>query len=115
MATAAEHEKQAEHNEQFLATIDNARFPDWATTVIFYAAVHQAQMLIESQGGKGGNHHNRNKTLRTQYLSVWKHYMPIYEFSRLARYRCMRIKPEHVPYVERRYRRLVEAISDAMP
>lgn len=34
------HDQQAIHNEEFFDSIDHARFPDWATTALFYAAVH---------------------------------------------------------------------------
>lgn len=115
MAMASDHRKQAEHNEYFLETLDKERFPDWAATVIFYAAVHRVQMLFETQGGSGGSHFRRNASLRKQYLNVWKEYQPLYTFSRLSRYRCMKTKPEHVPYLERRYRRVVAAISKQMP
>ena len=115
MATAEEHKQQALHNERFLATIDRDEYPDWAATVIFYAAVHRVQMLFETCGGVGGNHHQRNKTLRKLYLGVWKNYQPLYTFSRLSRYWCMKTKPEHIPYILRRYDRVVRAIDDLMP
>ncbi len=65
MATAEEHRRQAIHNETFLATIDVELYPDWAATVIFYAAVHRVQTLIETCGGNTGSHNARNQTLRT--------------------------------------------------
>ena len=115
MATAEDHKKQALHNERFLTTIDTTEYPDWAATAIFYAAVHRVQMLFETCGGAGGNHHRRNNTLRAQYPDVWKQYQPLYTFSRLSRYRCMETKPEHVPYLQRRYGRVIREIDEHMP
>lgn len=47
MATELAHLRQAQHNEQFLATFDLAITPylDWAVTVIFYAALHYIRAL----------------------------------------------------------------------
>ena len=114
MATANDHRKQAEHNERFLDTLNKQQFPDWAATVIFYAAVHRVQRLFETLGGSGGSHHRRNKTLRSKYPKVWKQYQPLYTFSRLSRYRCMETRPEDVAPLETRYRRVVNRIDDLM-
>ena len=47
MATEQAHLRQAQHNEQFLTTLDPAVTPylDWAVTVIFYAALHYIRAL----------------------------------------------------------------------
>jgi hypothetical protein len=47
MATEQAHLRQAQHNEQFLATLNLAITPylDWAVTVIFYAALHYIRAL----------------------------------------------------------------------
>lgn len=111
MATANSHQRQATHNKAFLATIDSEKYPDWAATVIFYTAVHLVEMLFRKKGGNGGGHHRRNNTLRRRYLSVWKEYQPLYTFSRLSRYRCMKMKPEYVPYLERRLGRVEREID----
>jgi hypothetical protein len=111
MTRAADHKAQANHNRSFLSTIDKARFPDWAATVIFYTAVHRVQELLRTKGGKGGGHVQRNRTLRTKYPKVWREYQPLYTFSRLARYWCMQVKPDHVPYVERRLGRVEREID----
>ena len=40
MPGAPFHDQQARHNEEFYGEVDRKRFPDWATTALFYAAVH---------------------------------------------------------------------------
>src|SRR3990172_3305456 len=111
MATAQDHLNQANHNRDFLASIDISRFPDWIATVMFYTAVHRAQQLFCIRGGTGGAHTKRNDSLRTLYPKVWREYHKLYSYSRLARYRCMESKPEHVPHLEKRLRRVEAAID----
>lgn len=114
MATANDHRKQAEHNRAFLESLDAAEFPDWASTVMFYTAVHLAQQLFEIRGGVGGSHDKRNRTLRSLYPKVWKEYHKLYSYSRLARYRCLKARAEHVPFLERRLRKVEAEIADLL-
>lgn len=114
MATEKDHQLQARHNTRFLETIDVQEYPDWAATVMFYSAVHLVQMLFSKKGGRGGNHRKRNDTLRKQYPEVWKHYEPLHAFSRLARYWCMKVTPEQIPYLKRRFGRLQREIEKFM-
>jgi hypothetical protein len=111
MATAQDHLRQAQHNRDFLAQIDTAAFPDWAATVMFYTAVHRAQQLFSICGGAGGSHRLRNNTLRRNYPAVWREYYKLYSYSRLARYRCMESRAEHVPHFEHRLRQVESAIE----
>ena len=46
MNHAQDHVIQARHNEEFLAEIDHAKFPDWAITACFYSAVHWVEAAI---------------------------------------------------------------------
>jgi len=114
MSTENEHRIQAEHNQSFLDTIHVDEYPDWAATVIFYTAVHLAQMMFGKLDGQGGTHFKRNGVLRNQYPDVWKHYQPLYAYSRLARYRCMKVAPEHFPYLKRRFEKLKRAVNKRM-
>jgi hypothetical protein len=102
MATPEQHQAQADHNQAFYETIDSTLFPDWAATVAFYKAVHLVEKLFRQRGQKGGSHMKRNNILKTQYLPIWRHYKALYSFSRLARYWCMEVKPEHVPQIARK-------------
>jgi hypothetical protein len=111
MATEHEHRRQADHNQAFLDSIDAARFPDWTTTAAFYKAVHLVQALFAASGHQCRSHSSRNKLLRLKFATVWKQYHPLYSFSRLARYWCFRVKPEHVRHVIRRLGRIERAIK----
>ena len=78
---------------------------------MFYTAVHRAQQLFETCGGFGGTHKKRNESLRSRYPAVWREYHKLYSYSRLARYRCMECKAEHVPHLERRLRQVEAAVD----
>ena len=112
MATEAEHRKQAEHNRTFLNAIDKKAFPDWWVTVAFYSAVHLIEAFLARQTPRphSGSHTRRNNILKRQYDALWREYRPLYAFSRLARYRCYSVQPEHLTYVERRLGRLEDAL-----
>jgi hypothetical protein len=110
MATPQQHQAQADHNLEFFHTIDSSSYPDWATTVAFYRAVHLVEKLLRTRGQSSGSHTKRNNLLKTEYLSVWRHYKALYSFSRLARYWCMEVKPEHVQFVARKLQKVESEI-----
>jgi hypothetical protein len=111
MATESEHLKQAQHNRKFLNEIDHEKFPDWAATVAFYTAVHLVRSLLKRSGENCNSHSSRNKKLRHKYPNVWKLYQPLYSYSRLARYWCMRVKPGDVPYIVRRLNKVEREVQ----
>lgn len=45
MPNSSQHRERAEHNQAFLDTVSVERFPDWATVVAFYTAVHLVERL----------------------------------------------------------------------
>ena len=102
MATESDHLRQAQHNHEFLNAIEQARFPDWAATVAFYTAVHLVQALLKRHGENCSSHNSRNRKLRQKFPAVWKLYQPLYTYSRLARYWCMKVKATDIPYLVRR-------------
>ena len=112
MATESEHKQQARHNQTFLGTIDANHFPDWVATVAFYEAVHLIEMFFAHKVlYPGGSHTKRNNVLKRSYPAIWKDYRPLYAFSRLARYWCMKVTPENADYIRKRLRRVEEAIN----
>jgi hypothetical protein len=111
MATDKEHLRQAQHNQELLDTIDRERFPDWAATVAFYKAVHLVQALFHTTHDSCGSHSKRNGILREKFPEIWKQYQPLYTFSRLGRYWCMRVKTEHVQYILRRLGRVEAEVA----
>lgn len=107
MATETEHRQQAQRNQDFLDSIDAAKFPEWAVTVAFYKAVHLVELLLakKSLGHLSGYHSQRNNLLKRRYPGLWKDYGPLYRFSRVARYWCLHVEPRHVPPIIKRLER----------
>ena len=91
MATVAAHANQVNHNEAFRNTIDPSLFPDWVVTAAFYQAVHMAEGLLVRKGRASGSHVVRNGILKRHFPTVWVHYRPLYNQSRVARYLCVPI------------------------
>jgi hypothetical protein len=111
MATAADHTRQANHNQDFLNSIDAARFPDWVVTAAFYKAVHVVEGLLVRKGSGSGNHTHRNQALKRRFATVWKEYRPLYNQSRVARYWCVPISPAGVAQATSRLVALEAAVS----
>jgi hypothetical protein len=116
MAMAHEHKRQAQHNQECLDTIDTNRFPDWAATVAFYKAVHLVEMLFVTKAlaNLSGSHVKRNNLLKKKYPKIWMGYRPLYAFSRTARYWCLRVKPEHWPYLLKRLGKVQMEVESAL-
>jgi hypothetical protein len=111
MATDREHLRQAEHNQHCFDALDQAHFPDWAATIAFYKAVHLVQALFQLTGDSCGSHSARNDILKKKFPRIWRQYHPLYSFSRLARYWCLKVKPEHVQQIVRRLRKLEKEVK----
>jgi len=99
MATESDHRQKAEHNQRFLATIDAKEFPDWKVTVSFYRAIHLVEMVFARNGNHSQHHRGRHDELKRTYPSIWRHYRPLYEQARNARYKARPISQQTVHYV----------------
>ncbi|MCA9016048.1 MAG: hypothetical protein KDA77_12010 [Planctomycetaceae bacterium] len=60
----------------------------WCTTVSFYAALHIVDAVLALENIHPENHHARTGHLKTKrnLQHIWKHYKPLYDHSRRARY-----------------------------
>jgi hypothetical protein len=55
----------------------------------FYAAVHAVETLFAFDRTRiHGSHTDRNQTLKTvqRYQAIWRHYRPLFDAARTARY-----------------------------
>lgn len=90
MPSINDHERAASENWKALdylcLRIDE--FPQWATTVAFYLAVHAVEALFAHHGHHSDSHEMRNRRLKSEnrYQHIWKHYRPLWNDSRIARY-----------------------------
>lgn len=69
------------------ARIDD--FPQWATTVAFYASLQAVEALFAHDGFDSDQHSDRNRRLKSdrRYQHIWRHYRPLWNDSLIAR--CM--------------------------
>ena len=87
------HIQQAVHNQQLCGVLDNAHYPDWCVTVMFYCALHYVDaILAESLTGQvqhPQSHEYRNKgigMLQVFTPQIHADYRALQTRSRMARY-----------------------------
>ena len=115
MGTESDHREKADHNQQFLETIDETKYPDWSVTVCFYKALHLVEMVFARSGNHSDNHRSQHDVLKRGYQDLWREYRPLYSLSRRARYKVRSMSPATVSYVRNRLSRLEALISGLAP
>lgn len=86
MATRSEHALKVGENKSLLADLDAARWPQWATTLAFYTALHLLEQLLAEAGLHPQDHTRRNELLAEYHPTAYLTYSNLYQASRLARY-----------------------------
>lgn len=88
MPNSKQHREKADHNRAFLATIDVSTFPDWASVVAFYAAVHLVERLRAKTNDHSINHEDRINFLhgRSYRSTIFAAYHVLFNASLIARY-----------------------------
>jgi len=92
MPSAEEHQRQADHNLEFLETIDQDEFIDWLATAAFYTAVHLIEKLRAVRGEHSVDHNDRNTFVMDHHPTIHVYFRDLYNLSRIARYG---ISPHH--------------------
>jgi len=113
MGTRTDHKDKADHNQDFLASIDQTIFPDWTVTVCFCKALHLVEMVFAISGQHSDNHRERHDTLKRDHPQIWMHYLPLYSQSRRARYKVRNIDQKTVDYVKKRLSNVEQMTSHA--
>ncbi|MFW6156500.1 MAG: hypothetical protein ACOC7J_04200 [Armatimonadota bacterium] len=88
------HQAQYEHNHHFAEDVDEAEYPDWKITGLFYSALHLVQeVLLEEFGVIPRGHEVRNKYVYrcAATLPIARQYAKLRDLSQEARY----MKPHH--------------------
>lgn len=114
MGTRNDHKEKADHNQRFLASIDQSVFPDWKVTVCFYKALHLVEMLFAKDGRHSDNHRERHDVLKRDHADIWMDYLPLYSQSRRARYKVSSISEQTVKYVEGRLASVEKTILEKL-
>lgn len=117
MATSREHWEQARGNEGFYENIgaDRSSTPEWAMTILFYAALHYAQAGFAFLGTSPGDHMERKKALRTRFRSVAPVYESLEDASRRARYECEKPQPSELQKAKEHLRDIAEEVAKSAP
>jgi len=111
--TAEQHEAQAAANREFYDAIGGAdsEQPDWALTILFYAAVHEIGVLFANNRATiigyrlkwpPETHSERKEVLRTHvpWNRLASHYGHFESWSRKTRYDCVRPDRERLLKME---------------
>jgi hypothetical protein len=91
MASAAQHQKQWEHNRSFLGIIlRQPDYCDWVTAVAFYTALHAVQTALVTHRLRPTSHKARNQLVEDTppFCDIWKDYKALYDASMASRYDC---------------------------
>lgn len=94
MPTETAHLGAAKRNQKTIDFLLPEPMHDpWAATIALYKALHAVEAMLAS--GKTGsstrhtdNHKDRHYLLKSTpaFSHIWKHYQPLYQASRIARY-----------------------------
>jgi hypothetical protein len=118
MASSTDHLVQAQGNESFYEDIgaDRSSTPEWAMTILFYAALHYAQAaLIHLQGTGPGDHKERKQAIRTTFGAIAPDYESLEDASRRARYECERPKRDELQAAQQLVRGIANEIAKTAP
>jgi hypothetical protein len=87
--TSGEHLAWAQQNEEAFKKF-RAKWPDWAMTALFYAAVHEVQAFLIDNNHRPETHTARNRLVK-QYWgpTIYPPYDTLQQRSRDARYNCI--------------------------
>ncbi len=112
MGTRSNHREKADHNQEFINSIDREKYPDWVVTVGFYKGLHLVEMLFAKNGRHSNNHRDRHDLLKRNYETIWREYLPLYALARRARYKVRSITKETMDYALSRLSRIEKVINE---
>lgn len=97
MPKSAEHEQQAEKNEELSEELLNeySDYDDWVITTRFYTAIHFIESELTKRGYNSGTHRERKENIKDSNLPdnimVYKEYRNLEDLSRDTRYECVSV------------------------
>jgi len=119
MASSLDHLSQAQANEGFFEELgaDSSSTPDWAMTVLFYAALHYAQagFVYLLQNAAPSTHKERRGAIRTRFRAIAIDYEKLYDASCRARYDCIRPKREQLQDAQKLLHGISREIAKTAP
>lgn len=98
MPNRSDHEREAQHNEDFYQEIDSAYqdYRDWVIVGRFYTAVHYIDAQLADDGIHPESHRERFQEIQNSYQSelnqrLYSNFNTLYDLSKQARYHCIDI------------------------
>ncbi len=87
------HKARYNHNKQFLSTIDENAYSDWAITICFYCSLHKIcqclKYVYNATDDETNSHRKTLDYLANKNFSLYQKYTILYGFSRESRYQCI--------------------------
>jgi len=91
------HIDKARSNEALSLSLRATPYPDWAATVLFYAALHLVEAVLAPLT-QLRTHVRRDNVVATdpRLRPIYVHYRELYDRSLDARYNCVAFTGQHV-------------------
>lgn len=102
MPTREQHLTQARRNETLVDELQQPGsdgYPDWCTTIAFYAVVHYVEAYL-APDRHSANHKARNAYLGAELPLLWPNYRALMNASQRSRYFLTWRSEELVPALE---------------
>lgn len=119
MASSLAHLTQAQTNEGFYEDLgaERSNTPEWAMTVLFYAAVHyvQAACVHLRYQPEPSDHKERKKAIRTEFRGIASDYESLEDASRRARYECVKPARQELVDAKKQLREIAGQIAATAP
>lgn len=98
MPSRSDHLSKANNNENFVNALLNnhSKYDDWVIVGRFYAALHYIDAEFADENIHPQKHNERFDELRdsrTISSRVYSNYDTLYDLSKQARYKCVKITP----------------------
>lgn len=90
MPSHDDHLRQAQHNLEFSASLDETKYADWIANGLFYAALHYVDAFLATRGYHPGRHDVRDGFVEkvAELKPIYDYYRGLKDGSRNARYYC---------------------------
>ena len=100
MPRKTEHVKKAQHDEQFVSSLDPQTTPylDWMITGMFYSALHYVEAYFATLSAYSADHRTRDSAIRRNQdiRAIYNDYSELKNFSINARYYLHHFTPADV-------------------
>ena len=115
MPSKADHQRKAQHDEQFVSSFDLATTPflDWVITALFYSGLHYVEAYFATRGLHSADHRTRDSAIQrdVNIKQLYDDYSELKNFSINARYYMVGFTPDEVRYLQARLEAIRRHVS----